>query len=41
VRDFSHRLVRQPVGQLLQEIETFERRRQLPSAVAAGSRRAR
>jgi diguanylate cyclase (GGDEF)-like protein len=41
VRDFSHRLARQPVGQLLQEIETFERRRQLPSAAAADSRRAR
>jgi diguanylate cyclase (GGDEF)-like protein len=41
VRDFSHRLARQPVGQLLQEIETFERRRQLPSAVAADSHRAR
>lgn len=31
VREFSHRLVRQPLGQLLQEVENFERRRQAPS----------
>lgn len=38
VREFSHRLARQPLGQFLQEVETFERRRMAISDQSRGAR---
>jgi len=39
LRDFSHRLARQPVGQLLCELEAFQRRMTAPIATELPVRR--